>query len=115
MTIPGTSHVARFRWMSDRVSRAASRCAAGIFVCLLIVSTAPIVHAAQNIYEKPAKARFQAAPIAPPTEAELAEAATAPTMILGVPANTIFFVTAGVLALLWFTLGGGRKPKVTRD
>ena len=36
-------------------------------------------------------------------------------MILGVPANTIFFVTAGVLALLWFTLGGGRKPKVTRD
>jgi len=36
-------------------------------------------------------------------------------MILGVPVNTIFFVAAGVIAVLWFTLGGGRKPKVTRN
>jgi len=35
-------------------------------------------------------------------------------MILGIPANTIFFVAAGIIAVLWFTVGGGRKAKVTR-
>lgn len=33
-------------------------------------------------------------------------------MIFGIPANTIFFVAAGIAAVLWFTVGGGRKVKV---
>jgi hypothetical protein len=33
-------------------------------------------------------------------------------MIFGIPANTIFFVAVAVAAVLWFTLGGGRRAKV---
>ena len=36
-------------------------------------------------------------------------------MILGlVSANTLFFITAGLIALFWFTVGGGRRPQVGR-
>jgi hypothetical protein len=57
---------------------------------------------------------FKAAPKSAATEAAEADAAAAaPDMIFGISANTIFFVAVGVIALLWFTIGGGRKPKVT--
>lgn len=58
---------------------------------------------------------FQTAPKSAATEAaEATAAAAAPDMILGIEVNTIFFIAAGVIAVFWFTLGGGRKPKVSR-
>ena len=70
----------------------------------------------ENIYMKEAGAQFKAAPAAPPTEEEAKAAAEAAALIgdtiLGIPLNTIFFVAAAVIALFWFTIGGGRKPKV---
>jgi hypothetical protein len=57
---------------------------------------------------------FKMAPKAPEAEVEAAAASDSLDMILGVPVNTIFFVAAGMIAVFWFTLGGGRKPKVTR-
>ena len=63
---------------------------------------------------KSGSGRFQAAPKSPEAEAVDAEAAAqAGDMILGIPANTIFYVAVGVIALFWFTMGGGRKAKVT--
>ena len=35
--------------------------------------------------------------------------------ILGVHVNVIFLVAVVVVALLWFTIGGGRKAKVKRS
>lgn len=32
--------------------------------------------------------------------------------ILGIHVNTLFFIGAGVAAVLWFTIGGGRKAKL---
>jgi hypothetical protein len=93
------------------------QCAAGISACALGITVAAMAAAQQqNIYEKPAKGRFLAAPKS--AEAEAAEAAAAagmPDVILGIPVNTLFFVAAGVIAVLWFTLGGGRKAKVNRN
>jgi hypothetical protein len=82
------------------------RCAAGIstFALGITVAAMTVAHAGGN---------FKAAPKS--AEAEAAEAAAASDMILGIPVNTIFFVAAGVVAVLWFTFGGGRKPKVTRN
>ncbi len=93
------------------------RCAAGISTGALGITVAAMAVAQQqNIFEKPTKGRFQAAPKS--TEAEAADAAAEagmPDMILGIPVNTLFFVAAGVIAVLWFTLGGGRKAKVSRN
>lgn len=93
------------------------RCAAGISTCALGITVAAMAVAQQqNIFEKPTKPQFQAAPKS--AEAEAADAAAAagmPDMILGIPVNTLFFVAAGVIAVLWFTLGGGRKAKVNRS
>jgi hypothetical protein len=91
--------------------------AAGISTCALGISVAAMAAAQQqNIYEKPTKAQFQVAPKS--AEAEAAEAAAAagmPDVILGIPVNTMFFVAAAVITVFWFTLGGGRKPKVSRS
>jgi hypothetical protein len=91
--------------------------AAGISTCALGISVAAMAAAQQqNIYEEPTKAQFQVAPKS--AEAEAAEAAAAagmPDVILGIPVNTMFFVAAGVITVFWFTLGGGRKPKVSRS
>ena len=57
--------------------------------------------------------RFKAAPQRADAGAEAGAADSGLDMILGVHVNTIFFVAAAVIALFWFTLGGGRKPKVT--
>lgn len=35
--------------------------------------------------------------------------------IMGIHINTIFFIAVGVIALLWFTVGGGRKAKIGRS
>jgi hypothetical protein len=91
--------------------------AAGISTAALTVSVAAMAMAQQqNIYMKEAGAQFKAAPAPPPTEVEADAAAEAAALvgdtIFGMPVNTIFFVTAGVIALFWFTIGGGRKPKV---
>ncbi len=106
-----TTRESRFQRLSGRLGR----CAAGVSTFTLGISVATIAMAQQeNIYEKPAKGRFQTAPRSPDAEAADAEAAAqAGDMILGIPANTIFFVAVGVVALFWFTMGGGRKAKVT--
>ncbi len=93
------------------------RCAAGISTGALGISVAAMAAAQQpTLYEQSTKPRFQEAPKSAEAEAaDAAAAAAAPDMILGFPVNTLFFVAAGVIAVLWFTLGGGRKPKVTRN
>jgi hypothetical protein len=35
--------------------------------------------------------------------------------IFGVDVNVIFFVAVAVVAVLWFTIGGGRKAKMKRS
>jgi hypothetical protein len=101
----------------QRISGRVGRCATGISTCALGITVAAMAAAQQqNIFEAPSKGRFQAAPKS--AEAEAAEAAAAagmPDVILGIPVNTMFFVAAGVVAVFWFTLGGGRKPKVSRN
>ncbi len=98
----------------QRISGPVGRCAAGISACMLGITVAAMAVAAQqNIFEKPSSGRFKAAPKPPETEADAEAAAAASDMIFGISANTIFFVAVGVIALLWFTIGGGRKPKVT--
>jgi hypothetical protein len=89
------------------------RCAAGVSAFSLGITVAAIAMAQQpNAFGKPEKSRFQAAPKAP--DAEVAEAgAQAPDMILGIEANTIFFVAAGIVAVFWFGFSGGRKAKIT--
>lgn len=53
---------------------------------------------------------FKAAPVPSGAEAEGGS-----DLILGmVPANTLFFITAAVIAVFWFTVGGGRRPRVGR-
>lgn len=87
------------------VRRLAVRCAAGASTFVLGI-TVMVMSEAQ------AGKTFKAAPRS--AEAE-AEAAGAPDMIMGFEFNTLFFIAAGVLALFWFTLGGGRKPKISRE
>ncbi len=85
------------------------QCAAGISTCALGITVAAMAAAQSG-------KNFKAAPKSAEAEAaDAAAAAAAPDMILGIPVNTLFFVAAGVIAVLWFTLGGGRKPKVTRS
>jgi len=89
--------------------RRLGRCAAGISTCALGVSVAAMAMAQSG-------KTFKAAPMPAEAEAEAAAAESAmPDVILGIPVNTIFFVAAGVIALFWFTFGGGRKAKVTRN
>ena len=95
-TVPRISGMQRMR---GRLGQ----CAAGISTCALGL-TVTAMAAAQS------GKTFKVAP----KSAEAEAAAEASDMILGVPVNTIFFVAVGVIAVLWFTLGGGRKPKVTR-
>ena len=90
-----------------RLRRRLSELAARISACALGIAVASMV-TAQNVYGQTGGGRFQAAPKAPEAEAAASD------MILGFPVNTLFFVAAGVIAVFWFTLGGGRKPKVTR-
>jgi hypothetical protein len=84
------------------------QCAAGISTAALGISVAAMAAAQSG-------RNFKAAPKAPESEAELAAASDSADMILGFPVNTLFFIAAGVVAVFWFTLGGGRKPKVTRS
>ncbi len=94
----------------QRISGQVGRCAANVSTYALAITVASMV-TAQNVYGQTSGGRFKAAPKAPEADAEAAAAAT--DMIFGISANTIFFVAVGVIALLWFTIGGGRKPKVT--
>ena len=89
------------------------RCVAGVSTCTLGLAVATMARA-QNLFQQPEESRFKAAPKAPDAEvAGTAEAAAeGADLILGVPANTIFFVAAGVIAVYWFVFGGGRKAKV---
>ena len=93
------------------------RCTAGISTCTLGITVAAMAAAQQqNIYETPTTPQFQPAPKSAETEAaEAAAAAAMPDMILGFPVNTLFFVAAGVIAVLWFSFGGGSKAKVSRN
>ena len=109
MSVPFNSRVQRMR-------RRLGRCAAGVSTCALGITVAAMAAAQQqNIYEQPEKPQFQPVPKSADAEAAEAEAAsTMPDVILGIPVNTLFFVAAGVIAVLWFTLGGGRKAKISR-
>ena len=92
----------------QRLSGQLGRCAAGVSTFTLGISVAAMAMAQSS------NGHFQAAPKSPETEAVEAEAAAqVGDMIFGIPVNTIFFVAVGVVALFWFTMGGGRKAKVT--
>ena len=94
----------RFQRLSGRLGR----CMAGVSTFTLGISVAAIAMAQQ----KPAKGRFQTAPKSPEA-VDAGAASQAGDMIFGIPSNTVFFVAVGVIALFWFTMGGGRKAKVT--
>jgi hypothetical protein len=97
----------------SRLMQVPGRCAAGISAFSLGITVAAMAMAQQqNIYMQSEKTRFHAAPKTPDPEAAEA-AAQAPDMILGIEANTIFFVAAGVVAVFWFGFSGGRKAKIT--
>ena len=100
----------------QRIRGRLGRCAAGISTCALSITVAVMAAAQQqNIFEESTKPQFYEAPKSAEAEAADAAAAAAESdMILGVHVNTIFFVAAALIAVLWFTLGGGRKPKVSR-
>jgi len=73
------------------------------------------VTASAQLLGKPAGPKFKAPP--PPTtdpDAQAKAAEDSASYILGFHINTIFFVVAGILGVLWFVFGGGRKPKITR-
>ena len=102
---------------TQRLRRRLGRCAAAVSTCTLGITVAVMAAAQQqNIYEQSEGSQFKAAPLSAEAAAAKAEAASAmPDVILGIPVNTMFFVAAGVIAVFWFTLGGGRKPKITRN
>ena len=110
---------ARRKSRMQRMRRRLDRCAAGVSTCALGITFAAMAAAqsAENFKVAPTSAEgesgetFQLAPLSPEAAAA---AAAAPYMIFGVSSNIIIFVAAGVIAVLWFTLGGGRKSKVTR-
>ncbi|HUS55088.1 MAG TPA: hypothetical protein VMY41_13945 [Thermohalobaculum sp.] len=110
MALLDTSRRAPARWVLEWVGRYAIRRAVGISTCVLGISVATMALA-----KKPAK--FATAPGAPDAEAAAEGEASSiiPDMIMGVSTHTLFFVAVVVFALFWFTLGGGRKPKVTRN
>jgi hypothetical protein len=89
------------------VRRLAVRCAAGISTFVLGITVIAMS-------EAQAAKTFKTAPKSAEAEAEAAGVGV-PDVILGVEANTLFFIAAGVVALFWFTLGGGRKPKISRE
>ncbi len=103
--VPSESSVQRAR---ARLSRVASGAAAAAF-CLTVAAAA----AAQGMGENAQAKHFKSAPKAPDPE-DAALAAQTGDMIFGIPANTIFFVAAGAIAIFWFTVGGGRKAKLER-
>lgn len=79
--------------------------------CLVVTAMAM---AQQNPFDPKANAGaggFKQAP--KPEDAEAA--ASGLDYIMGFHVNTIFFVVASLIAVYWFTMGGGRKPKVSRD
>ncbi len=90
------------------------QCAAGISTCALGITVAAMAAAQSggNFKVAPKSAEAEAANTA---AADTEAASVMPDAILGIPVNTLFFVAAGVLAVLWFTLGGGRKAKVSRN
>ena len=103
----------RLHCIMGQLRRRLGQGVAGISTFTLAITVAALAMAQQqNIYEKPTGSRFKAAPRAPDAEAEAAS--TGLDVIMGVHVNTLFFVATGVIALFWFTIGGGRKPKVTR-
>ena len=99
-------HTSSLRRMRARLGR----CAAGMSTATLGVSVATMAAAQSG-------GGFKTAPKSPEAEAaaEAAAASEGIDMILGIPVNTLFFVAAGLIGLFWFTLGGGRKPKISRS
>ena len=100
MTNSDTSRKARLQWISDRTGQYAVRGLAGVSTFTLGITVSAMAFAARNIKEAP-------------KSAEAGDSAS--MLILGCDASTLFFVAVGAIALFWFTVGGGRKPKVTRN
>jgi hypothetical protein len=101
-----TSRKAGLQWVSGGVGQYAAQCAVGISTFALGITVTAMAVAAGNFKAAPKSAEAEAAAVA--------AADSEPTLILGYDANTLFFIAVGAVALFWFTLGGGRKPKVTR-
>ena len=81
----------------------------GALISALLLSLVSTGALAQGFGQAPA-GRFKAAPVPAGVEADGGS-----ELILGmVPANTLFFITAAVIAVFWFTVGGGRRPRVGR-
>ena len=90
-----------------RLSRRLARYGAGLSTGVLAASVAVMATAQQAT--KGSGPRFSAAPNASDAEGD----SLIGDAILGIPVNTIFFIAVGVIALIWFTIGGGRKPKIS--
>jgi len=88
----------------DKARIALARWAAGAAAAAFCLTVAAMA-AAQGTGGQRSGAAFKQAPKSVEAEAQGVD------MILGIPANTIFFVAAGVIAIFWFTVGGGRRAK----
>lgn len=95
-----------FEALSKPVLGNTGRCAAAISIVALGIAVSTMAVAQQG-------GRFKAAPEAAAPQ-EAVDAGTA-DLIFGIPANTLFFIAVGAIAVFWFTLGGGRKAKISRN
>ena len=113
MASPGNSVLNLLGQLAVGVAR---QCA-GLCTFVFCFAVTALAMAGQNPFDPKANAssgRFKEAP-KPPSEEEAEVAAEGLSHIMGIHVNTIFFVTAAVIGIYWFTMGGGRKAKVSRD
>ena len=101
--------VSRSKLLGKLLGKSVHRRTAGILAGAAVLAlTLPVAALAQNATRSSGNRHFTSAPV--PKADEAAEA----DMILGIPANTIFFVAVVAIGIFWFTLGGGRKAKLER-
>lgn len=97
----------RARWLMRQ-------CAGLATFAFCLVVTAMAMAQQHNPFDPKANkggGQFKAAPVSEDAEA----ASGGLDYIMGVHINTLFFVTAGLIGIYWFTMGGGRKARVSRD
>jgi len=109
-TVPERIARQRSGWLRLRTQLARYTAAAAPWLFLWVTAAAQV---GSNPFKKEGGARFKGAPPDPEAEAQAAEAAA--DYYFGIHVNTIFFVPAALVAIIWFTVGGGRKAKVSRE
>lgn len=92
---------------------------------LPVLATAQEVQGSGNSHFTPARQEqksepasnkhFTAAPMPKLPKSDEEEPADSIEAAIGIPTNVLFFIVVAVVALFWFTVGGGRKAKIERS